>query len=69
MFNKKLFLSTLILKNITIEEFAKIIGVSKTTLYRKINGISDFYREEIQKAKTVFTKDEIDSIFFAEKVA
>lgn len=69
MFNEKLFYATLILKNVTIDDFAKVINVSKTTLYRKINGKSDFYRKEIEKSRAIFSKKEADDIFFAEEVA
>jgi len=69
MFDKKMFLATLLLKNISVDDFAKIINVTTPTLYRKMSGESDFYRREIQSSRKVFSKEEADKIFFAEEVA
>lgn len=65
MFKKNKFLALLKEHNVSIEKVATIIGVSKTTLYRKINGESDFYRSEIQAISRAFSDIEIESIFFA----
>lgn len=52
--------------DLTKEEFAKVLGIDKVTLYRKLNGSSDFTRSEIQKAKEKLelSSDQLDSIFF-----
>ena len=63
MFNK--ILALLKENDVSIEKLAAIIGISKTTLYRKINGESDFYRSEIQAISSVFPNIEIEPIFFA----
>ena len=65
MFNKNKFMALLKENDISIEQLAGIIGVSKTTLYRKINGESDFYRSEIQAIATVVPNAKIETIFFA----
>lgn len=54
--------------NVSIEKVATIIGVSKTTLYCKINGKSDFYRSEIQAITRAFPDIEIESIFLPQKL-
>lgn len=33
----------------SVEELAKYLNISKATVYRKLSGESDFYREEIDK--------------------
>ena len=52
--------------NLTKEDFAKVLEIDKVTLYRKLNGSSDFTRSEIQKAKEKLnlTSEQLDSIFF-----
>jgi len=54
----------------TKEEVAAIIGVNPVTLYRKMNGLSDFNRHEIQLIIRAFDLDEttINSIFFASEL-
>lgn len=69
MFLKNKFLAYLKEHNISIEQIAKLLGISKTTLYRKINGESDFFRSEIQKLTELIPKEIVLEIFFSEKVA
>lgn len=40
-------------KNITYDELANELGISKSTLCRKICGISDFYISEVAKIETL----------------
>ena len=46
------------------------IGMSKSAFYRKINGTSDFYREEIAKIVKVLhlTPEDTFNIFFEAEV-
>lgn len=55
----------------TKEDVAAIIGVNPATLYRKISGVSDFTRREIQTISRAYslTADDINNIFFADKLA
>lgn len=69
MFNEELFHSELKKLGMTVPALAKHLGISKVTLYRKISGESDFYRDEIQKCRELFGKDAADNIFFAAEVA
>lgn len=62
--NKELFCFELKKVGMTVPELAKYLGISKVTLYRKISGESDFYRDEIQKCRELFGIDVADSIFF-----
>lgn len=69
MFKKKKFLAYLTENGITVSEIAQLLGISKTTLYRKMNGESDFYRNEILKIATIIPSSVVNDIFFDEKVA
>lgn len=52
------------------EEIAKELGINITTLYRKINGESDFTLSELKQLKRMLgmTKDDVDCIFFSESL-
>lgn len=55
----------------SIPKLAKEIDMSKTALYNKAKGISEFTLEDIQKIARVLnmTKNQILIVFFAEKVS
>jgi len=67
MFNKKALIEKIKEKGMTLESFAIELGVNSSTLYRKLNGESDFTRAEVQKSKKVLTLtlQEADDIFFS----
>ncbi|WP_105327283.1 XRE family transcriptional regulator [Acidaminococcus provencensis] len=67
MFDKALFKYTVEKKQQTLESVAAHIGINPATLYRKMSGISDFNRKEIQEIKEflVLSDEESNSIFFA----
>lgn len=69
MFNEERFNAELKKLGMSVPELAKHLGISKVTLYRKIYGQSDFYRDEIQKCRELFGKDAADKIFFDTEVA
>jgi hypothetical protein len=71
MFDKNLFKFHVNKSNVTMESIANKIGINATTLYRKVNGESDFTRGEIQiiRMQLNLTADEADRIFFTEKLA
>ena len=54
---------------ISSEKITEIIGISRSTFYRKLNGESDFYRSEILAMGTVLPREEINRIFFDQKVS
>lgn len=67
MFKANLFKAKLIEKGKTVSGIAATIGCNEVTLYRKINGTSDFTRNEIQliKQDMQLTSEEVEAIFFA----
>ena len=69
MFNQERFYDELKKLSMSVPELAKHLGISKVTLYRKIYGESDFFRDEIQKCRELFGKEAADEIFFAAEVA
>ena len=69
MFDKQKFREAVARKGYTLADLAKVLKIDQATLYRKINGDSDFYRREIQVlCKTLDIKNPVE-IFFAEKFA
>ena len=48
MFNEEAFREAIKAKGEDIEMAAKVMGINKVTLYRKMAGKSDFYRKEMQ---------------------
>ena len=55
----------------TLEDLANYIGCNITTLYRKLNGDSDFSRTEVQliAAFLSLSASDVNTIFFDEKLA
>lgn len=68
MFQDNLFKAQLKAKRKTVKDIAEAVGVSEATLYRKINGTSDFTRNEIQLIRQYLNlcAEEVDEIFFAD---
>lgn len=58
----------LAIKDMSLIDYANYLGISKVTLYRKMNGKSDFFRGEIVKSQALFGKENTDTIFFTHKV-
>lgn len=67
MFNRALFQYAVDRKNMTMLSVADRLGVNPATLYRKVQGQSDFTRGEIQLLREILglTVREADAIFFA----
>lgn len=66
MLNKNKLKAKVIENGLTMEKVAKELDINVTTLYRKINGTSDFTRSEMHKIKDLLNlsvKDAVD-IFF-----
>ena len=55
-------------KGKNLREVANVLNISSVTLWRKMNGESEFSREEIQTIKNMLnlTQNEAFEIFFAE---
>ena len=52
------------IKELSVEELSKKIGISPTAYYRKINGKSEFNRAEIEKLIKELDLNEPLNIFF-----
>lgn len=63
MFNERAFNAAIAKKGSTQQEAARIMGINPTTLFRKMKGISDFYRKEIE-AFCSYYEARPDDIFF-----
>lgn len=68
MFDKKKFKVVLMLNDKSLKDIAEMLDISVTTLYRKMNGVSDFYRSEIQALCNELHISNPSEIFFADKV-
>lgn len=55
---------------VTKEEIAKSLDINISTVYRKINGESDFTLSELRVLKKIFglSKDDVDRIFFSDEL-
>lgn len=69
MFDENMFRYILNVKKLSLKDVAKELGISIVTLYRKINGESDFTRPEIQKVCDMVGDEHIIPIFFAKDVS
>ena len=67
--NVNAFKSQLALKGLTLNELAKKIGISRSAMYRKLNGKSEFTRQEIIDIMAAFGADDPTEIFFKDKVS
>ena len=67
MFRKNEFMAALALRETTVGDVAKSIGIDPTTLYRKINGKSDFMRKDIIALRDVLKLNDESTlrIFFS----
>lgn len=56
---------------LSLSRLAETLGMSESTLYRKISGDSDFYRHEIIEIRGVLnlSPDEVSKIFFDRELA
>ena len=68
MFDRRKFKAALALKGLTIRDVAAILSIDVATLYRKMNGTSDFYRNEIQILCTALELKNPEDIFFAKEL-
>lgn len=69
MFQEEKLRQALAVKGISLQEMAKILGINPSTLYRKMVGESDFYRNEMVIICKTLEIQNISEIFFAEEIA
>lgn len=69
--NINLLKSQIALRGKKITDIAKVLSISKSAIYRKLNGCSDFTRQEIAKIMEYLdiNTDLAMKIFFDEKVS
>lgn len=69
--NTEVLKKKLVLSDLTLNDLASFLGVDLSTLYRKLNGSSDFTRIEIQNISSYLklSSDEVFDIFFANELA
>jgi len=65
MFAKNRFKAAIALRGKTTADVADMLGISRVTLYRKLNGESDFLRREIEEIRDYLKIDNLEDIFFA----
>ena len=68
MFDVRKLRANVVLRGMTMRQVAEALDIDVTTLYRKMNGESDFYRAEIQKLCETLDIDDPASIFFASEL-
>lgn len=56
-------------KGLSYSEICDIIGISRTTLYMKMKGKSEFTLGELQRIADLIGVDAMTSIFFAKEVS
>lgn len=69
--NSNLLRGKIVEKGLNLKQFSYKTGIKKSALYRKLAGISEFNRKEIEiMAKELnLDKEQIYNIFFANKVS
>jgi len=68
LFDKKRFKAYIVLAGLTMQQVAAELGIDTATLYRKMNGTSDFYRSEIQELCDLLKIEDPTAVFFAQKL-
>ena len=68
MFDKTKFRAAVLLSGKTLPEVAGLLDINLATLYRKMNGESDFYRNEIQILCKELKINNPVEIFFASEI-
>ena len=64
MFNANLLRAALAEIGMKVPELADRLGISVSALYRKLNGKSDFFRNEIQTVADIVGWEKANAIFF-----
>ena len=67
-FIPELLKSQMVKNKINAESMSDKLGINITTFYRKLNGESEFTRQEMGVIKSLLclSKEDMDSIFFAQ---
>lgn len=65
MFDEEKFREVLKAKNKSLQDIADILNINLATLYRKMNGTSDFFRSEMDILVKELEIEDPKAIFFA----
>jgi hypothetical protein len=68
-FDEKRLQAQMILCGISVEKLSELLGINKSTFYRKMKNNGDFSRVEILKMIDILKIDDPISIFFSDNVA
>ncbi len=63
MFNANLLKAELLIKGISTDELAKILGINKSTLSKRINGKSEWTLSELKKVGEILGAEKLNQIF------
>lgn len=68
MLERNKFRGAIVSRGYTVDAIADLVGINQATLYRKINGTSEFTRQEIQTIRLALdmSDEEVMNIFFAD---
>lgn len=66
--DEKRLKAELILKGMSMKNFAEHLGINSATLYRKTHNQSSFTLEELKKAKEIFDGKVMEEIFLSIKL-
>lgn len=69
MFRENELKAQMVRKGVTHEELAKTLGISVTTLWRKIRADGNFTRNEISTMIDYLEIEDPDGVFFAKELA
>lgn len=69
MFNKKEFNAELARNGLTREDLAKTLGITPSTLWRKVESFGNFKRSEIQIMISLFGLEAVSNFLFSDSVA
>ena len=64
MFDKNLLKSELVYKGLTFQCLANKLGVAKSTISKKVNGLTEWTLSEIQQIGKLIGNDKVLEIFF-----
>jgi len=68
-FDKKLLRSEFVLHSVSLGDLATLLHITKSTISKKMNGISEWTLSEIQAIGKIIGNEKVMSIFFADKVS
>lgn len=69
LFNQDFFIASLMKRGYSLKDVAEKIGKNTATVYRKVKNNGSFTRNEIILISELISWNEINEIFFANKLA